>query len=116
MNMLWCVLTPQSPMLSTCMPSDFSWFLVWLNLQPWIWRCYVPLKRWLTFTKVHGYIPEDRTPDIHRYKGPQIWHCFHLYTTIFTGWFDMLTSGGQSSYHLFPQLPVTMISHVDLSL
>jgi hypothetical protein len=34
------------------------WFLAWLTLQPWRWRWYVPVKRWLTFTGLHNVIPQ----------------------------------------------------------
>jgi hypothetical protein len=37
------------------------WFFVWLILQLWRWRQHLPPKRQLTFSRLHGVIPEDRT-------------------------------------------------------
>jgi hypothetical protein len=30
------------------------WFVAWLILQPWRWRCHVPPKCWLIFNILHG--------------------------------------------------------------
>lgn len=37
------------------LPAPF-WFLAWLTLWPWRWKLYVPLKRWLTVTRLRGVI------------------------------------------------------------
>jgi hypothetical protein len=34
------------------------WFLAWLILWPWRWTRYVPPKRWLTFSGLHGVISQ----------------------------------------------------------
>jgi hypothetical protein len=37
------------------MPASY-WFLAWLTLQPWRRKRYIPLRRQLTFTRLHGVI------------------------------------------------------------
>jgi hypothetical protein len=37
----------------------------WLILWSWKWRWHVSLKYWLTFNRLHSYIPEDKPLDIH---------------------------------------------------
>jgi hypothetical protein len=41
---------------SVSLMPDSCWFLIWLTLQPWSWRRYVPLKCQLTFTRLQGVI------------------------------------------------------------
>jgi hypothetical protein len=45
------------PYLQSLLPALCS-FLVLLTPRPWRWRRYVPSKRWLTFTGLHGVISQ----------------------------------------------------------
>jgi hypothetical protein len=45
-----------------CLLHASCWFLSWLTFWPWRWRQYIPLKRWWTYTRVHGITSQKTVP------------------------------------------------------
>jgi hypothetical protein len=49
---------------------DSFWFHAWLTLRSWRWRQHVPLKRQLTFKRLHGAISQQIEFVIHIFISP----------------------------------------------